>query len=336
VCAAVKVIGLSLVQKRKNKPPTHLTPSNRAPMSIYTAKKTPTPKDSPQNFLAKKLGGYSPSPISLLSIFGRARFPEAAYGMYRTFIDAFCYATAISKPVFAQAEGFSDLYIAGVTLPIETPPLLLAPAATLTEDQAESFLKKLPDGTTMKLAGKKYEYVIPKPVIADLAKYMAAANPVINSGPDRLTPEGLKAFQKALSVIEVFLATNTYPAFKDLDSEIPIGQSMTFGVTGHNGESGKDYFYTYSSEKKRDAPEIREHNSVLKRRKTSSGGSLVEGEMEVDATVEEVLMDDAKNASFRLSDPWINTSVVTAKPSKSEASINFGPPGSCPNLPGMA
>jgi hypothetical protein len=96
--------------------------------------------------------------------------------MYRTLIDAPCYATAISKPVLAQAEGFSNPYIAGITLPIETPLFLLAPAATLTEDQTEFFLKKLPDGTTMKLAGKKYEYVIPKPVIADPTEYMAAVN----------------------------------------------------------------------------------------------------------------------------------------------------------------
>lgn len=330
---------MTLLARVSSWPPTSLTRLIALQVSVYLAKKTPSPKDSPALFLAKKLGGYAPSPISVLQIFGRAIVPEAAYGMYRTLIDAFLYATMKKEKVFAQAESFSDVYLAKTALPFQPPVMAFSPAATLTEDQANAFLKSLPKDSSMKVIGKSFEYVVPNVPITDLPKYIAAASPLYNCGSERITPGGMKAYLKTISIIELFLATNTYPAFKDLVTEIPQGQPMTFSVTGNTGPKGTSYFYSYVDDKKRDEPDIADFHSVLKRRKIGKAGTSAASAAGDDAPMEvepEVVLGAEKNARFTVQNPPLDTSVIMAKPSGMNSSINIGPPGSVPALPGRA
>jgi hypothetical protein len=301
-------------------------------VSIYLAKKTSDPKDSPTSFQAKGLGAYSPSPIGILGILGKAKFPEAAYSFYRTLIDAFCYATSKKERVYAHADAFDDVYVAKMSIPFQSPPLAFSPATKLKPDEATAFLAKLPNGASMKNVGKTLEYVVPNPYSGDLPKFLAASNPIYTSGPDRVTPLGFKAYLKVISVLELFLGTNTYPAFKSLTSEVPQGPKMTYGMVGHNGESGKDYYYSYNDKKELTDPLIVNQHTALKRRRLATGSSDAGTGMDVDA--EEIGMSD-KNAVFVIADPWISSSVVTAKPSAGLPSINFGPPGAVPALPGM-
>jgi len=302
-------------------------------MSIHLARKTPSPKDSPPLFHAKKLAGYAPSIISTLGVIDKACFPEAAYGMYRTFVDAFCYATKAGETVFAQSEAFDNVYLLKITLPLELPEVSFSPTKALTVDQATALLQTLPRGSSMKAIGKTFEFAAPSPSISLMPKFLAADSQTHTCPPGLLSSAGFQAFVKTASVIELFLATNTYPAFKDLQSEIPQGRPMTFGVSGNNGEDGKTYFYSYGSDLKRDSDGLAKYNTVLKRRKLAEGSSTSTDSMEIEQ--EEVLRPEG-NAVFSVSDPWINSSVVHAKPSGSTAATNFGPPGSCPNLPGMS
>lgn len=179
-------------------------------MSVFLAKKAPSPKDTPAVFLAKKLNGYTPAPISTLSILGITRYPEIAYGMYRNHIDAFCFATVKDKTTYTLAEAYGNIKLDNLTIPFVTPPLGFTPQVKLTTDQANSLLHKLGDSATMKIVGKTFDYTVRKPKFDDISKFLAIANPIVTPGSNRLSALGFATYTKVLSLLEAFLATNYY------------------------------------------------------------------------------------------------------------------------------
>jgi len=181
-------------------------------MSLYLAKKIPTTQDPPAAFLAKKLGGYTPAPVGSLAILGVSKYPEVAYGVYRSNIDAFCAASFSNKKVFAQAEGFGNVYVPKPEVPFSCHPVAFSPSSKLSSDQANLLLKKLGEDSSMKYIGKTLEYTIPHPFPEQLDKLLISSNPNFSVGPDRFTPSGYQAYQKAISLLEMFLQTNYYPA----------------------------------------------------------------------------------------------------------------------------
>jgi hypothetical protein len=298
-------------------------------MSLYLAKKIPTTQDPPAAFLAKKLGGYTPAPVGSLAILGVSKYPEVAYGVYRSNIDAFCAASFSNKKVFAQAEGFGNAYVSKPEVPFSCHPVAFSPSSKLSPDQANLLLKKLGEDSSMKYIGKTLEYTIPHPLPEQLDKLLISSNPNFSVGPDRFTPSGYQAYQKAISLLEMFLQTNYYPAFKNLDQEIPQGPPMSVGYTGPVDKKKRDYFYDYKADLNRGSIEVADYHSVLKRRRLMKEASGDEA-MEVD--VSDVLDEETQG---RMTFEDINSSVVYAKPSGRPSSVNFGGPGGCPQLPGL-
>lgn len=300
-------------------------------MALYLAKRTSNPRDAPAAFLAKKLSGYAPSPINQLAIVGISKFPEVAHGMYRTHIDAFCYATIKKERIFAQSEAFSDVMLDTITLPFTPPPMVFSPAAKLSTDQANTLLKKIGGDASMKYIGKTLEYTIGQPLITNISRYISTANPNYATGPERLSPLGFKAFIKAVTLVEAFLATNYYPAFKSLDSEVPQIAEMTLSMAGKSDDKKREYFYNFKEGLKRGSDEVQESNAVLKRRKLGADRE----EEEIMAVDEEEIMPATSIGIMAFTQAGLNSSVITAKPSGRPSSINFGAPGACPNLPGI-
>jgi hypothetical protein len=300
-------------------------------MSLYLALKTPSPKDAPAAFLAKKLQGYAPSPINQLAILGIARYPEVAYGMYRSHIDAFLYATITNEKVFAQSDAFSDFMPQSITIPFSLPPLTFSPGTKVSSDQAQILLKKLGDSATMKYVGKTLEYTVGQPLITDIPKYLKAPNPTFAVGPDRLSPLGFRTYIKACGLLEAFLATNYYPAFKDLEGEVPQISGMTLSTAGAYSDADKQYFYHYAPGLKRTSEKVADAHAGLKRRRIEKERDSEE-QMEEDR---EELLPDSKIGIMTFDEGELTSSVVTAKPSGRPSNINWGPPGSVPSLPGL-
>lgn len=298
-------------------------------MSLYLAKKVPTTQDPPAAFLAKKLNGYTPSPISSLAILGVAKYSEVAYGMYRSNIDAFCAASHSNKKVFAQAEGFGDISSGDTHIPFSFHPVVFSPAAKLSPDQSNLLLQKLGRDSSMKYIGKTLEYTIPHPLLADLPKLLRSSNPNFAVGPDRFTPNGFKAYVKAITLLDLFLQTNYYPAFKDLTSEIPHAPEMSFGLVGVSDSKKKRYFYNYVQKAGTDSEEVADYHATVKRRRIAKE-SDPDGSMEVDTS--DVLKEEAYGV---MTFDGVPSSVVYAKPSGRPSSTNFGGPGTCPDLPGL-
>lgn len=305
-------------------------------MSLYLAKKVPDAKNAPAAFLAKKLNGLAPSPINQLAVIGISKYPEVAYGMYRQNIDAFCFATWKKEKTFAQAEAFDDIMVEKITLPVKIPVLAFSPAAKLTPDQGNTLLQKLGAGSSMRTVGKTTEYEIPVPQIYDITKYIKASNPNFSTGPDRLSPLGFRVFVKAITLIEVFLATNYYPAFKSLTSEVPQSSEMLLKMAGESDGKKKEYFYAYSDGLKRDSDQVVDSNSILRRRKMARVEEEDEETDEMDTDEpEEVYKGKEKLGAMTFGEEGIRSSVIVAKPSGRPASVNYGPPGAVPALPGI-
>lgn len=303
-------------------------------MSVYLARKTPDSVHPPAAFVAKRLNGLAPAPIDSLVVLGRARYPEVAYDLYRSNIDAFMHATITNKTTFAQAPAFYDHMKDSLQLPITESPVAFNPAMKLSDDQAKVILSKLGMGAGMKFVGKTLEYQVQYPSRKVLANIIKIHNPSFGVGRDRLTPLGLKAFIKTLSLIEAFLSTNYYPAFSALDAEIPDIPEMDMGVSGRYISAGKrkTAFYGYVDGLKRGAEELVQNNAYKKRRAMMEE-KVGEGmDVEDDSDEEE---DTTHNAVFTLPNKSLAGAVTYAKPSGRPSNVNFGPPGSVPSLPGL-
>jgi hypothetical protein len=299
-------------------------------MAVYLAKKTPDAKGSPAAFLAKKLSNYMPAPISTLGVHGVARFKEVAYGLYRNSIDAFCAATFKKMTVFAQAEGFGNIIIDPI-LPFITPPVAFTPNFSISADQCDLFQRRLGDETTRKVIGKTTEFTVPSPKPDQVESYIKVANPNYSTGPDRLSPLGYRTYIKVISIIQLFLATNYYPAFKDSDTQVPAHSDFTFGAAGISDTDKKKYFYSFTDGFKRSSSDYIKYDAPSQRRKLAGDKRAFDGDVEM--TAEQKKNEESNCGVMTL--PAINTAVVYAKPSGRPSTINFGGPGNLPELPGL-
>jgi hypothetical protein len=301
-------------------------------MSLYLAKKLDSGTNQNAVFLAKQLEQYAPESIDRLGIMGLSRYPEVAYGMYKQHIDGFAYASFVKKTTFVSNDAFQDVYLPILNIPFTTPTLVFSPASVLSVDQAHSLLPKLGEGASLKNVGKQQEFAVPNPLIGKIAEYIKASTSSYGSGPERVSPLGYKAFVKAVSLIEMFLACNTYPAFKDLDEEVPQGQAMQLYVAGEKRKKDdpKTTILTYWPGEE-ESSHVMGNASLLKKRKGMDGSAVPEAEMEVDSATS----TSSPWEVVRIQDPAIHGSVLHAKPSGQPSSVNFGSPGACPALPGL-
>jgi hypothetical protein len=183
----------------------------------------------------------------------------------------------------------------------------------------------------MKFVGKTLEYTIPNPSMAQLPKFIQASNPNYAVGPNRLTPLGFKAYMKVMTCVDLFLSANYYPAFKDLDEQIPQSLQMELGITGVVDKEKKQWFYGYKDKLKRNDEGVLDNHSVLKRQKIRQEGQDADSSMRVDEAMVE--LDEGDYGAMTFSDPA--ASVIYAKPSGRPSDMNYGGPGTCPALPGL-
>jgi len=302
-------------------------------MSVYLASKVPNPNNTPASFLAKDLPGFSPAAISQLNVLGASRFPEVAYALYKSYIDSFLYACFSKKKVYTASEAYGNLYIPDVKIPFSKPPMAFSPSAKLTEDQANVLLKKFEVGATMRSVGRTIEFTIPNAASTDIDKFLSISNPIYTTGPDRLSPLGLKAYYKCLSLIDLFLQANTYPAYKTLEDESPSLRNIAMTLSGVSDEKKKQFFYSYSSDLKRSSSKYQQGNASEMRRLALQTDHFEDAMDVVSNAGDEKELKNLGAMSF--DSEAMASPVVTAKPSGKPSSINYGPPGSCPALPGL-
>jgi len=301
-------------------------------MSVYLALKNPNPNNTPASFIAKGLPGYSPAQISTLAIMGRERYPEVAYGLYRNYIDSFMFSCFSNKKVFAQAEAYSNLYLAGINLPFSSPPMVFTPGVALSEDEATQLLKKLGEGATLKNVGKTKEFTITSPKSADVDKFLAISNPIYATGFDRLSPLGSKTYFKCLTLIDLFLQANYYPAYKSLNEEIPKAPDMDWRVAGTSNTDTEEYFFAYRKGLRVTNERYIDSHATLSRKRGFDEDQIMD-----DSTEKGSVVGDGEKVQGVMSfeTAKIHSSVTYAKPSGRPSSQNFGPPGQCPALPGL-
>lgn len=312
-------------------------------MSVYIARRIrPDAKKTKDAiaFTAKKLAEYFPSPINQLAITGVPHYKEVAYELYRANIDAFVFATLTKETVFCEATAFDNITVKELQVPFPTIPVAFAPRVKMSVDQKTRFVGKLGPGAHYRDSGPVTEFVVPEPSINAISSYIQVSNTVHNAGNQKLSPYGFAAYVKLRTILEGFLATNWYPAFKDHDSDIPEeNRDGTLVLLGEDNRKEKRHFYSSFPNLKKDHEKVAEAHAVLKRRKIMKGPEVVERE---DVEGEDVEMADEEEVELPDLSGTISadfgslTSMTTkAKPSGRPATINFGGVGAVPALPGL-
>jgi len=313
--------------------PTVLFLQSISTMSLYLAKKTAPDANAPLVFRAKGLTAYAPDSVHNLQIVGRATYPEVAYGLYRQHFDAFCYATAMKRTVTTTAEAYGDL-IRTLNVPIAMPTMIFSPVGRLAEDKATAMLNKLGQGASMRHVGQGVEFTVPVPDLTKISAYIQISNPHHFTGDAGVPPIALQAYVKTMSMLESFLSTNTYPAFKDLNEEVPQVAGMDIRVSSNKRAATKadPNWFSYSNTEKKNSQGRKIAVSYLLRAAVRDGVASGAGSVAGDD-----VMDDSDELfdTLRLSAPEVASMVASAKPSGQPSSINFGGPGACPSLPGL-
>lgn len=278
---------------------------------IYIASQTSNQNTAPA-FKQRDITGYKSIRPSDISIQGIAHQKELAYAGYKESIDIFVSATSRQHKLLTTAPG-ARLTLTRPRIPCVPPPVLMIPRVALSADQADALEKKLaPMQPTRKEVGKKIAFLLAKPTFDNAINIFGASQDFQRPDPSYITPDAFLALSFLNAIATEFIATQTYPAWKDEDSkrsdeEIQSIMDMQFHI----------------SAAKRKVVETR--HPVKKSRpdpKDSAG-------MEVE---EEVVHQEV---TYELKWESIRDSVLTAKPSPLPYQYNFGGPNDVPFLPGL-
>jgi hypothetical protein len=299
----------------------------RAAMApIYLAKHVQSSFSGPSLFRERGISGFVPGKISELAIVGIPRERELAYDGYFRNIDAFLYATAKKDKVWCHLPGYTADFQISPSIHFKFPPVDFVPSFTVTSDGEDKLVTKLGAGTSKNRVGKTVVYNITRELgREELDKLISAASDNYASGPDSVTPIGLRAGRFLQNVISAFLATHSYAAFpREKKGNEGTSEMRILRFADSKRNDGPTRVWTLATKKQR-YEYIREWSA------------LPEEEEEPDADTEEGRKDlEAKDGKYHgvdITNP--GEAIYRAKPSPFEFSHNFGPSNNIPNSPGL-
>lgn len=306
---------------------TGFTTPFRAQMApIYLAKHVQNTFNGPSLFRERGIMGLVPGKLSELAIVGIPAEREFAYDGYYRNIDAFLYATATKEKVWCHLPGFTSDFQITPSIRFLLPPIAFVPSFAVSSDGEDKLVQKLGRGTSKGKVGKTVVYNITREVGKDeLDKLIINSSDSYASGPDTVTPIGLRAGRFIQTIISAFLATHTYSAFpREVKGNQGTAEIRVIRFADLKRTDGPASVYTLGSKKAR-LGYVRDW------------ASLPEVEEEPDAETEEGRKaweaSDKKYHGIEISNP--SEAIYRAKPSPGEYRNNYGPSTAIPNSPGL-
>jgi hypothetical protein len=280
---------------------------------IYIATTPPNASAAHPSFKQRSITNLTAVQPNTISILGVPHVKELAYSGYRDNIDVFISATNRFTRLRTDIPG-ALLLFKNPGLPITLPPVDYIPSHKLSNDQADALCQKLKDMDPSKMTiGKTLHIILAKPRFELAERLIQSSIENVVPTPDRLTPRDLLAVGLLRQIATEFLATQTYPAWRDKDSrreDKDILEQMDFQlfinrvskVTLHE-PSKKKARIDDDAEDEPDHDEM-EHEDIEER--------------------QEITWDTLRE------------SVIVAKPSPLPFNFNIGGPAEVPYLPGLA
>jgi hypothetical protein len=179
-------------------------------MPLYPARITPN--NSPQNaqYRSRNIAGITSTKLSQSGIFGFPLENQVAYGIYKSQLPAFLYATVKGTKVPTNRGGYDFSMKAESMIPFPNlPPLHVRPNGRTTDDELAAFKEKLGgiSAYTEVTWGKSVVYVISSPtvdIVREVAKFSDPKTPGPLNSSNIAGYRGLMVWKK---IVTAFLAT---------------------------------------------------------------------------------------------------------------------------------
>jgi hypothetical protein len=273
-------------------------------------------------FASKGLSKMKPGPVSSTPTVTVPQTHQIAYDGYLANIDAFLAATSLQTKVNVNAEYFPqvDLFSTEITFPLPIPRITVSFAK-----MPQASLQKIIDAVKTKSSMERMEginrhpaaYIINNPtwaMIAKLAPYCQDNIPQINGAVQIHHAVQMKA---AYAVIELYLRTNTYPAFRD-------------------GRTNRASVNAEVNSKKRNV--VQELGGIAKKMRYANVTMTHKAEPQQGVKEDGFWVGTSSDANveFESEDVAINEAVFVAKPSPvTSTEASFSTPVNTPNLAGL-
>lgn len=312
---------------RVRKSLTHqTTPLTYAMAPIYLAQPVKSSYAGPSIFRERGISGFVPGKISELSVIGIPDRREFAYDGYYRNVDAFLFATTQKDKVWCHLPGFTSGFHISPTIPFNLPPIAFVPNFPVSSDGEDKMVAKLGEGTLKNRIGKTMVYTITRSVPnSELAKLISNASDAFGSGPDALTPIGLRAARFCRDVIAAFLATHSYAAFpKEVKGPDGVGEIRAIRCIDSKRCEGPSKVLLLDNKRAR-LDYIQEWKALPV--------DEPEPDMETPEGRESMEKPEKDYHGIKITNP--GEAIYRAKPSPEEYTRNYGPSSAIPNSPGL-
>jgi len=282
-------------------------------MALYLAQLTLDKRSEHPSLKDRGVEKRTLAPLSSLNIYGRVVEREIAYAGYVMNISTFVSATSLGKKLAVKAEATGHNPDSSRMIWSSPIPTVVAACKTnLSEARQQTLRESFPDAMIdFQKSGQFTKMFIRNPtdhVITSLLPLFAKFN---RSDNLELAASSWKTFRLLTLLINDFLATNSYPAFKDIDE-------TTAEVAG-----SLEYLDILSIPKPLHYPTRRTDQKLFSAMEVPKGTDDEDEDMDEEVTFETV------------TGSYLREAVFVAKPSPLPASNNIGPPSEVPELPGI-
>jgi len=288
-------------------------------MFFYLAKRAQNSAQVTAAFIQKGISGLTQAKMSELPYMARANQHQLAFDGYKANIDTFLYATATKEKIYTTATEAGIPASFEPKIPLRLPGVYFQFKRDPNEQSKAAMMEKYAVYGIKELTfGKAIIYTMSNPNITILKEKLI---PVIK---ESCTPVSsyisVQAYISAftcLCIIDLFLATNTYPYSRTLEPSAEFEQGEGIGHVAQ-----------YQTKLTRGV-RIGSAPGPAKK-KTRSSSVIPEGSV---APAQDMEIDEPDYAHY---DIPVYSETLTAKPSTVPSSINFGAPKDVPFLPGLA
>jgi hypothetical protein len=281
---------------------------------IYIATTPPNASAAHPSFKQRSITNLTAVQPNTISILGVPHSKELAYSGYRDNIDIFIAATNRFTRLRTDIPG-ALLLFTQIGLSIHLPPIDYIPSQKLSNDQADALCHKLKDMEPSKMViGKTLHIILNRPKYELAMRLIQSSIENVVPAPDRLTPRDLLAVGLLRQIITEFLATQTYPAWRnntDRREDKDILEQMDFQLF------------------------IQKVSKVTLHEPSKKKARIESDQDDDDESQNDMQAEDIEE---RQDITWdtLRESVIVAKPSPIPYSFNVGGPAEVPNLPGLA
>lgn len=276
-------------------------------------------------FAAKGLSMQKPGPISALNTVTSPQEHQIAYDGYLNNIDAFLAATAIGEKVNCSQQSYQvPLHTIEPTFPLPLPRVVFSP-----KKMAAAAFNKIMDAIKAKstiepisgIAKHPHAIVINSPTWTMLRKIIVHSQDQVPQIDGTVRIHAAIEMQKVYAVIELYLRTNTYPAFKDTNGSRGLVNAQTAYPLKRPGE-------------------IEERHLTKKPRYANITVTHESQDVDMDEGAEKGVwfgVRSDRDVSFNFDEAFpINEAVFFAKPSPvKDSRASWSTPKNVPALPGL-